>query len=1049
MTRLWVIFCCALFTFAGAITAVFATLDEQAVQLRGVDDPLHTLDLPFRIPRPGVNADLTQYAPAQLDVVLSEMRASGVVWVRQFVRWGEIEPRPGQRNWAEWDAIMTALADYPELELLPVFFTVPEWARVEQAVDHPSAPPADPTVYAAFVGAFAARYGGQISAYQLWDEPNLREAWGGQEPRPAEYAALVGPAADAIRSADPDAQILAAALAPTVESGPQNLSDLLYLDGLYALEVDQKVDGFAAKPYGFDRSPLDRTVDGGVLNFSRVIALREIMQAQQDGTKPLWISEYGWNALPQEWTGSPSVWGSVTTSQQIEYTQQAIHRAESEWAWLGGMILAHWQPNASADDPRWGFSLTTPDGAPTPLRDVLQAAEPTQAAGHGLHAAASPFAAYSGVWTFSDIGADIGWIQDSQLAFTFSGRAVGLVLRQGAYEAYLYPALDHTLSYALPLDADGRPFINLKSDRETSSIEIVRVSTNLPPGVHTLRAAADRGWDQWALVGYAVRAGDLAAPYRVQTLIAVLAALVTGAAAFITALQLDFAPAARHLSRLLTGLGSIGQLGFSLVTSLAVVIGVFITWNDATPALFRREPVQLGLGLLTAGLVYLEPGLILTLAGCAGLFVVIYHRLEIGLMLTLFYAPFFLFPVELLLFAFPMSELVMLITGAAWLLRNLVEMHKQPSIHAASSTSLTERLRHLSALDWTMLAWAALGIVSLLWTEYRASAFTELRALILEPVLFYVILRSLRHAPSVILRLVDMLLAAGAVVCIVGLFMFITGTGAGVITAEGGAARLASVYGSPNNVALFLGRCIPFAFAFALVKVDKQRRVFGALLTGLFTGTLILTLSAGGIFIGLPAGVGAVLILLYGRRSLTVLAGLGVIGGIGAAVASTSARFARLLDFTEGTNFFRIRVWQSAWQMIQDRPLTGFGLDQFLYFFRGRYMLPDAWQEPNLSHPHNILLDYWTRLGLLGVALLVLTQVAFWRAALRVYRAVRTRNPFAAALTIGIMGCMVNLLAHGLVDNSVFVHDLTYIFVLMIGGIETIRTSELLTTPTK
>jgi hypothetical protein len=31
------------------------------------------------------------------------------------------------------------------------------------------------------------------------------------------------------------------------------------------------------------------------------------------------------------------------------------------------------------------------------------------------------------------------------------------------------------------------------------------------------------------------------------------------------------------------------------------------------------------------------------------------------------------------------------------------------------------------------------------------------------------------------------------------------------------------------------------------------------------------------------------------------------------------------------------------------------------------------------------------------------------------------------------MGSMVNVLAHGLVDNSVFVQDLAYIFVLLLG----------------
>ena len=55
--------------------------------------------------------------------------------------------------------------------------------------------------------------------------------------------------------------------------------------------------------------------------------------------------------------------------------------------------------------------------------------------------------------------------------------------------------------------------------------------------------------------------------------------------------------------------------------------------------------------------------------------------------------------------------------------------------------------------------------------------------------------------------------------------------------------------------------------------------------------------------------------------------------------------------------------------MIRDHPFTGVGLDQFLYEYRGRYILPAAWQEPDLNHPHTWLLDWWTRLGLVGMLL--------------------------------------------------------------------------------
>ncbi len=95
-----------------------------------------------------------------------------------------------------------------------------------------------------------------------------------------------------------------------------------------------------------------------------------------------------------------------------------------------------------------------------------------------------------------------------------------------------------------------------------------------------------------------------------------------------------------------------------------------------------------------------------------------------------------------------------------------------------------------------------------------------------------------------------------------------------------------------------------------------------------------------------------------------------------------------------------------------------------------------------MSHPHDFLLDWWVQLGIFGVIVFAWIQVAFWRRAFAIYRQVN-RDPLALALVVGAMGSMINLLAHGLVDNSVFVNDLAYVFVLLLGIV-----AQLAATPT-
>ena len=72
--------------------------------------------------------------------------------------------------------------------------------------------------------------------------------------------------------------------------------------------------------------------------------------------------------------------------------------------------------------------------------------------------------------------------------------------------------------------------------------------------------------------------------------------------------------------------------------------------------------------------------------------------------------------------------------------------------------------------------------------------------------------------------------------------------------------------------------------------------------------------------------------------------------------------------------------------MIGDHPLLGVGLDNFLYAYRSHYVLPTAWEEFNLSHPHNVVLDFWLRLGLPGLMVLGWLLVAFFRRGWQVYQ---------------------------------------------------------------
>lgn len=1014
----------SLWLLAGSIT-LYAYLHSRAEEaLRGYENPTQKADLPFRIPRLGVNVELTQYTPEALETHFALMRAVGVRWVRQHVRWDTIEQAQGVYDWSAYDRVFHALQAQTTLEPVVVLLGSPVWAR--EANTSAFAPPILDGAWEAFLTAFVARYGQAIRHYQIWDEPNLHDAWGHLAPNPTRYIDLLQRAYNSIKAQDSDAVILSASLAMTTENDHDTTSDIVYLDQLYRLGLKDVSDAIGGKAYGFASSPLDRTIADNVLNFSRVVRLREIMRAYGDGKKALWITHFGWNSLPSGWQGDPSIWRQVTQVEQAQYTQEALDRANREWAWLGGMILHQWQTAESETSAQWGFTVLAPDNTPKPLYEALAAHHATTSPlpQNGLYHPRQLDIAYSGVWTVSELGVDIGWIEttDSKLKLDFWGADVSLLAREGDYVAFLYPKIDGHMANALPKDNLGNSYLFLRSASLRPEVNNILLHTGTTARHRELSITADKGWGQWSIVGFCFSDGDLALPYHVQKHVAGLAIAVSTLAVCVAISQLTWQTSIKRLLSVIRALRTPVQYSVGALTSLILMLSMFVTWGEGSPNILRKEAYGLGAAtLLSGGLVLLEPPFVVMLIALGVLWLVFYNYRQVGLALVIFWSPFFLFPVELYRFAFPVAELLMLVLFSAWLVERAVILAQA----YRTQTALTWRV---SVLDVLMLFWTILGVVSLLWAEYRAEAITEWRTLILEPALFYLVLRTTIKTRKHLQHLILSLLISGVVVCMIGLWTFVTGQG--VITAEEGTWRLVSVYGSPNNVALWLGRCLPFALAIALC-LQGARRWWAWFGVALMVGTTALTQSVGGLFVGLPAGVIGVLVVLYGRRALAPLLGLlGISIASGWILSQTSARFAKLLALDEGTNFLRLRVWESAVEIITRTPLTGLGLDQFLYAYRASFVRPDAIWDMDLSHPHQIILDLWLRLGLLGLMLFGAMQWAFWRT----WRTLDTQaDPLQRALKAGLAGCMLATLAHGMIDNSIFVVDLAVVYVLCLA----------------
>uniref|UniRef100_UPI0035AE0CC6 O-antigen ligase family protein n=1 Tax=Promineifilum sp. TaxID=2664178 RepID=UPI0035AE0CC6 len=858
--------------------------------------------------------------------------------------------------------------------------------------------------------------------------------WGGRPVNPGEYAALLTAAAAAIRGADADAVIVAAPLAPTSETGPDNLSEPLFLQGLYEAGAAGAFDVVAAKPYGFDTGPDDRTVDAARLNFSRPILLRELMEAQGDGGKAIWAGNWGWNSLPDGWSGSPSIWGQTTEEQRAAWTTAALERTRREWPWMGVMFLENWQPDAAADDPRWGFSIAGRATAGA-LADYL-AAQPANLAMPGFHLAApdDPAQHFEGAWEFSpEFGADIGQTGD-RVTFTFWGTGIGVRVRRADFRARLYATVDGQPANALPRDESGAMLVLTSSDPAEDFITTEWIARGLAPGLHTLELVAARGWDQWALNGFSTSyRPPQATRVRLTWGLTILALLSVGVAV-VASRRAAWGAAGAELARTFDRLSDRAQLALTAGAAALVGLTGWLTWGQDALGIYRRlgDGGQLAATAAAATVFYVTPSVAIYGLALVVLFALLVLRSAWGVALIALTMPFYVppLPKPIVGYRFSPVEIFTLLTAAAWLTRAVLDAGRPRPAGTVRSRDKNPAPR----ADWAVLAFTLVATASLFFTARRDVALTEWRVVIVEPALFYLLLRAVRLRGREVWVVLDAFVLSGVVVAVYGLWQYATGQD--LITAEGGLLRLRSIYGSPNNAALYLDRLLPLLAALWLLgsrAVHGRRRLLYTAALVPVGLALLLTFSKGALFLGAPV---ALLVVFWvwqrraGRRTWPWVVGALGAGVVALAVAGRVPALAARLDLFGTTGVFRVNLWRAALNVVADHPLFGVGLDNFLYAYRGRYIFDAAWQEPNLNHPHNVVLDFASRLGLLG---LLAGGWMVWEGGRALFRAVRRADAEWLPVAAGLSGALAAMLAHGLVDHSFFLVDLAFVFYLILG----------------
>jgi O-antigen ligase len=290
---------------------------------------------------------------------------------------------------------------------------------------------------------------------------------------------------------------------------------------------------------------------------------------------------------------------------------------------------------------------------------------------------------------------------------------------------------------------------------------------------------------------------------------------------------------------------------------------------------------------------------------------------------------------------------------------------------------------------------------------------------IVEPLALFVVCR-FAFAASGNRLAVAALVAVGAATGLAAVGEALLGNG----LEASGVTRATLLYPHPNNLAFLLERVAVFATVLVLI---RWRTVPAYLAAGLALAGVGATFSRGA-WLGVAVAIGAVLARDRGRRKglLYLAAAATIVLGSAAIVGE------RLLDpGGNGVEATRLPIWRSSLRMIADHPWTGVGLDQFYYQYWRRYVEPAGWPERYTSHPHDLILDVWLSLGILGPVWLVLivgSLIVVGRRWQRTGGVPVVAVAAAAALAAGAV--------HGLVDNGYFLPDLAAMTWILIALME-------------
>ncbi len=242
--------------------------------------------------------------------------------------------------------------------------------------------------------------------------------------------------------------------------------------------------------------------------------------------------------------------------------------------------------------------------------------------------------------------------------------------------------------------------------------------------------------------------------------------------------------------------------------------------------------------------------------------------------------------------------------------------------------------------------------------------------------------------------------------------------------------RVTSVFAYPNALALYLAPLtiilmgyLVYSIKYLVLSINKK-----TILLLVYSLLFIISLSviyftkSKGALIALVGGIIFYIVFYKGMRKyfLSILLILILLVGYGWQTGKIDLKGKATVLGGDSISV-RLDMWQETWQMLKTRPMLGAGLANY------QTVIKPYHQKDYIEiylYPHNIFLNFWSELGLLGLVSFLLILGWFYRVG---FKNVNKND------SIILMASMSVILIHGLVDVPYFKNDLSLLWWLIIG----------------